>query len=92
LIAEWAQGKFLKIDYIMSMVAMVFLVFMNINMMAFFGIQGFTTYLAILERIGDVMKLEEFKMTRKTDGDPFIKCEDCSFNWGFKVSEDQKDA
>jgi hypothetical protein len=63
----------LKIDSIMSMVAMMYLLFMNINMMAFFGVQGYTSFLAIVERVGDVMKLEEFEMTRKAEGETIVK-------------------
>ena len=76
----------------MAMVAMLFLVFMNINMMAFFGIQGLTTFLAILDRVGGVMKLQESKKTRITDANVKLNCKDCAFNWGFKVAEDQKEA
>ena len=50
----------------MSMVAMIYFVFFNINMMAFYGITGFSSFLSILDRVGDVLSLEEVKISRDT--------------------------
>ena len=61
-------------------------------MMAFYGITGFSSFLSILDRVGDVLQLDEVQITRDTSGEARVSMENCSFSWGFKVSENQKEA
>ena len=52
--------------------------------------------MAILERLSSVFEMEEHQSLRKADienlDDAKIILENCSYSWGFRVKEDQKDS
>ena len=52
--------------------------------------------MAILERLSSVFEMEEHQSLRKADienlDDSKIILENCSYSWGFRVKEDQKDS
>lgn len=70
LLPEWFQGKKLKTSDILSILSLIYFIFFQINIMTFFGISSFKTFLAVLERIASVFKMEEYKCNRITDVDP----------------------
>lgn len=56
--------------------------------------QNLYQFLAIIERLGQVLSMEEHKQARLTEcqkSDVKIKFENASFSWGFKIQEDQED-
>lgn len=61
LFSEWYQGKTLVNETIVSMLAMLYLVFFSINVLCYFGLTSVQTFLAILERLATVFAMEEFE-------------------------------
>lgn len=92
LIMEWYREKELKNDVVVSMLAMIYLVFFAVNITFYFGLTNIMSFLAILKRIASVFAMEESKITRETRvaaEDVMIEAENCSYAWGFRVSEEQ---
>lgn len=93
LLPEWFQEKKLRTADILSILSLIYFIFFQINIMTFFGISSFKTFLAVLERIASVFAMEEYTSKRERDVDPddvMIEVKDSAFSWGFRVKEDQK--
>ena len=91
LLAEWFQGRVLKNDVFVSMLAMIYFVFFSVNNLTFIGLTNFQNFRAILKRLSSVFEMEEYRISRVTDGQGCrsIEAKNCSFSWGFRVKEDQ---
>lgn len=95
LLSEWSQGKLLKNDEMVPMLAMIYIVFYAVNMISFFGIIAYMGFAAVMERLSVVFAMEEKKMNRDTlVPSEFVEvtAKNASFTWGFKVKEDQSEA
>ena len=91
LVIEWSRGKELKNEIVVSMLAMIYLVFFSVNIICYFGLTNIMSFSAILERIATVFAMEESNITRDTNvatEDVTIEAENCSYAWGFRVSEE----
>ena len=92
LLVKWYQGDELSLSVSFALIAMIYFLFMNVNNMAFAGIQTWTQFFAVLERLSEVFAMEEHKRERIVDIDKreaCIKLENASYTWGFRVKENQ---
>lgn len=60
-IREWSLGIELSLSGSVSTLAMVFYLFVTINQLTYIAVFQLFNFLAILERIGSVLRLEDFK-------------------------------
>lgn len=93
LIIEWYRENELKNEIVVSMLAMIYLVFFSVNIICYFGLTNIMSFSAILERIATVFAMEESNITRDTKVDTedvTIEVENCAYAWGFRVSEEQQ--
>lgn len=92
LVIEYSRGNELKTETIVPMLAMIYLLFFSINIITYFGLSSLQQFLAIVERLAGVFKMEENLVTRQTDVKPEDVCvevENASYSWGFRVKDDQ---
>ena len=59
-ISKWARGEELDESISMSLMAMIYFVFLAVNSLTYFGMTTFQTFSAILFRIGSIFEMEEF--------------------------------
>lgn len=73
----------------MALLAMVFFIFLSVNMMFYYSMTTLLSFLAIVNRISSIFEMEEYASDRSLEGGDksLIKLEDCDFSWGFRVSE-----
>ena len=93
LIPQWIRGEELKEGVSMAMMAMVFYIFMSVNMMTYIAMTAVGNFLATIERMSTVYSLEECKDERAVDveqKDVKVSIEACDFSWGFKVKQDNE--
>jgi len=50
---------------VISSLSMIFVVFVAVNILAFYGLNNFLNLLMILERLASVFKMEEFNKKRE---------------------------
>lgn len=65
------------------------------NTTAYYGLNNFYAFSAILERLASVLALDECDYTKVTDvpaEEVTVLFEEASFGWGFRISEDQTQA
>ena len=51
----------------MSIMAMIYFIFISVNSMTYWAMTTFQTFLAIISRMGSVFEMEEYVFDRKTD-------------------------
>lgn len=88
LIPQWMRGELLKEGVSMAMMAMVYYIFISVNMMTYVAMNALATFLACIERMSTVYSLGEYNDQRKEEvehKDSKVKLENCNFSWGFKV-------
>jgi hypothetical protein len=61
LIPQWMRGELLKEGVSMAMMAMVYYIFISVNMMTYVAMSALATFLATIERMSTVYSLEEYK-------------------------------
>ena len=91
ILCEWGRGRKLETEIIMSALAMVYVLFFQVNVSAFFGLSSFFSFLAILQRLASVLALEESdnkKETNVASNEATIELDGAAFGWGFRISED----
>ena len=62
---QWYEGKQLAMGDSFALIAMVYNIFISVNMFAYAGIVTWTQVLAVLERLGEVFALEERTQERE---------------------------
>ena len=72
---------------------MVYFIFFSINSLTYYALSTFQYFLAVLDRLADVFKMEEFQKKRheivRRDLARLI-LNDATFTWGYAVKKDQK--
>lgn len=87
------RGVYLEQSKTFSLVSILFMLGFHVNIFTFWASQNSQQVLAIFQRIGSVMILEE-----KTEKDnervdqPSIDIKNAAFTWGFKVKKDKNEA
>ena len=72
----------------MAMMAMVYYIFISVNMMTYVAMNAVATFLATIERMSTVYSLDEYEDQRSVDvehKDVKVQMENCDFSWGFKI-------
>jgi hypothetical protein len=69
-VPKWARGERLDEGVSISMMAMVFYIFISINMMTYVAMNAVQTFLAIVERMSSVYAMEEYTDLRNIDVAP----------------------
>jgi heme/copper-type cytochrome/quinol oxidase subunit 2 len=88
LIPQWLRGEKLKEGVSMAMMAMVYYIFISVNMMTYVAMNAVATFLATIERMSTVYSLDEYEDQRSVDvehKDVKVQMENCDFSWGFKI-------
>lgn len=93
----YKNGQKLDEAMSMSLLAMVFFVFLSVNMFFYYAMTTLQAFLAIIRRVSSVFDLEEHASKRSEttgggDDQPFIKFDNCDFSWGFRVAEEKATA
>jgi len=100
---QWSNGERIDMATSVSTLAMIFYLFVTVNQLTYLAVFQIGNYFAILQRIASVLRLEEYKKTMEDDSqnageEPdgpgarpesagYIKLENASFNWGFRISQ-----
>lgn len=95
ILCEWGNGQQLETEVIMSALAMVYVLFFQVNTTAYYGLNNLYAFLAILQRLASVLALEECEYKKDTQvakEDVTIELNNASYGWGFRISEDQTQA
>lgn len=94
LLPEWFKGERMRTSDVLSVMSMIFMVFFQVNILTFFGINTLKNFITILRRLASVFTMEEYACERLRDVEPenvLLEVQDASFSWGFRVKEDQTD-
>ena len=70
ILSEWYRGEALKTEVVMSALAMVYVLFFQVNTTAYYGLTNLQAFLAILRRLAGVLALEECEYERETNVAP----------------------
>ena len=62
-IPKWAKGEKLDEGVTMSMMAMVYFIFVSVNSMTYYAMTTLQTFLGVIYRLSTVFELEEFDQT-----------------------------
>jgi ABC-type transport system involved in cytochrome bd biosynthesis fused ATPase/permease subunit len=88
---EWRQGKPLEVAKSVSMLAMIFSVFFQVNAATFWCLTNLQQFFAVLQRLADVFAMEETKKDNQGEvcamEEVCVKFENASFSWGYKVKD-----
>lgn len=88
---QWARGEELNMGESVSLLAMVFYIFLSINQMTYMAMVSLQTFMAIIYRISTIFEMEEYQFIRNDSvkkEDVTVSFEEASLTWGFKVKQD----
>ena len=86
LVPKWARGEKLDEGVSMSLMAMVFYIFMSANAMTYYGMTSLQQFSAIVLRMSEVFELDEYSFKRNVDAGKdkaLVKFENADISWGF---------
>jgi hypothetical protein len=63
---EWGRGNKLENPQVVSVLSMVYFIFLSINNISFIGLNNFQNFSAIITRLAQVFDMEECKISRVT--------------------------
>jgi len=89
-LSKWNRGELLDESISMSLMAMIYFVFISVNGMTYYAMSTFQTFLAIVARMSSVFEMEEYQYIRETNVAPDdVKVEfiNADITWGFKIKE-----
>ena len=78
----------------MSLMAMLFYMFIGVNMLFYHGLTTLIAFLAVIKRISSIFNLDEYHSDRTIPADKTqtsISLSECSFTWGFRVAEKKEE-
>ena len=61
LASQWGLGVYLRSDTSVSMLSMIYFVFLSVNVLTYVGLTNTQNFLAILFRLSQVMEMEAYK-------------------------------
>ena len=90
---KWGRGEKLDMSVSMSLMAMIFYIFISVNALTYMGLTTLQQFLSCVERMSTVLYMEEFEFTeRNTDvpnkADVHVKFDDADVGWGFRVKQE----
>ena len=74
----------------MSVMAMIYFVFVSVNALTYYAMTTIQTFLAIILRLSSIFEMEEFDFKREisVSGDQvLVKFVNADLSWGYKVKE-----
>ena len=74
-VLEWSRGNKLSLGDSFALLAMIFFLFMAINSMTFYSMSTCLRALTVIERVSEVLEMEEHKFDRELtvkDDEPCI--------------------
>ena len=88
---KWYRGEKLDAGISMSMMAMLFYIFISVNAMTFWAMQIFSEFLSCVRRISQIFKMEEFVFARnihvEDKNDVHLIFENADIGWGFRKKD-----
>ena len=60
LMLEWLKGNVLKTEIVMSFLAMIYFVFVSVNLFTYLALTNTQNFLAVLFRLSQIYEMEEF--------------------------------
>lgn len=88
LVPKWMNGEYLDEGVTISLMAMVFFLFLSVNSMTYYALSTYQQFTGIVERLGHVFGMEEYKSQRiisVPSDKAVVQIKDGHFSWGFKV-------
>jgi ABC-type multidrug transport system fused ATPase/permease subunit len=86
----WYQGIPITEELAFSLLAMLYFIFSSVNSFVFMGYSTLMQLLAIIDRVSQVISMEEYKSERDTKV-PYeqvgIDLDEISYSWGFRVKD-----
>ena len=61
LLVQWKEGKKLESDLQISMLAMIYFIFFQVNILTYVGLVHVQNFLEIIKRLASVFEMEEHK-------------------------------
>ena len=93
---KWYMGEKLELGDSFAVMTIIFLLFSSINGMSTYSMQTLGQSFAVMARMGEVFRLEEYQRTRSDEpaapGEPSISIENGEYAWGFRVADNQDKA
>jgi len=91
---EWMNGNEIKMEEAFTLLAMIFYLFIQINNFMYWGFSAGYTMLAVLERLSQVLMMEEIVKEREDvdikHEDVCIDIKDGAYTWGFLAEQENK--
>ena len=88
-VSKWAREEELDESISMSLMAMIYFIFLAVNSLTYFGMTTLQTFSAIVFRIGSIFEMDEYDFSkRQTEVKPeevCVKFEKADISWGYKV-------
>jgi len=87
-LSKWSRGELLDESISMSLMAMIYFIFLSVNSLTYFGMTTLQTFLAIIFRISSIFEMDEFQFTRELEvkeEDVCVEFNNADISWGFKV-------
>jgi len=92
---KWNRGEQLDEAVSMSLMAMIYFVFLSINSMTYWALTTFQTFLAIIFRMSTIFELEEYEFKRELDvprDQVSVEFNKATVSWGFSVKQENAES
>ena len=89
-VPKWARGDMLDEGNSISVMAMVYYIFISINMICYWALTNFQVFLAVVFRTSQIFYMPEYTFKRNHEvkqEDVKVHFDGCDFSWGFKVKQ-----
>ena len=76
----------------MSLMAMVYFIFLSVNSLTYYAMTTLQTFLGVIFRLSTVFELEEYQYNRQIDipkTEATVQFKNANFTWGFKVKQEK---
>ena len=91
-LVQWGRGDKLDPAISMSLLAIIFYIFLSVNAMTYFGLTVYQQFMSCVERTSEVVEMEEFVFNRNIEvinkKEVHIIFEETDIGWGFRVKQE----
>lgn len=91
-LVQWGRGDKLDSSVSMSLMAIIFYIFISVNSMTYMAMTVYQQFMSCVERISEVIEMEEFVFNRNTDvtnkDEVCLQFKDADIGWGFRVKQE----
>jgi hypothetical protein len=89
---QWSRGEKLDQGVSMSIMAIIFYIFLSVNCMTYFGLTIYQQFMSCVQRISEVTEMEEFVFNREVEvinkEEVHLKFKNADIGWGFRVKQE----